>query len=411
MFENVFNSLFGSDDDSNKNAGQTNPDDGGDTDDPQNGGEAGDALPGGVDPSAPYEPRVADDFDPDDEPTSDPADGAAAVARNASDTNTVVPQSDGPIITPPVRVLFQYDGRWAYNNLRPPNTQNGCYSPSEKSQRGEGDPNSWKDNGCYPTCFTMVMRWWCEDYPPTKGAVDVPNKYATYPATLDPVAMCQIFSGTPYFHCALNAKNPLALRCQTAMASNTQPDNGKAGPTTGSPPKCNTLFSLSPPSPDGSQPCTGGCGADFTKSSSSASVAAGHNTYSVGEISPYAKQLGFQGNKMSFERWPCLKTSGDDKAAKLKAWLLCGPVLANMTNPGHWVVVTGYRDNIIHLSDPGWIIAKKKKYFKGGTTGDGDTTGVGYVTVDEAWLAFVINLDLITFHSIVDANQNAAWLN
>lgn len=399
--------MFDGDDEDDQEGGApgASQNDGGDSDDPQDGGTSSDSLdgglPGGIDPDVPHEPRVSGDPNPDDPPSGNDADGSAAVARNATDTNTVAPQTDGPIISPPVRILFQYDGNWAYKNLRPPSQQNGCYSPLE-TNHSEGDPNSWKDNGCYPVSFTMVMRWWCEDYPVTQGNITLP---AAYSKPLDPLKMCQIFSNTPYFHCGGGG---LAARCTTSLPSNKQPANGSPGPTTGATPTCNTPFTKSPPAGDGTQPCAGGCGTDISKLDASACQRAGHNTFSVGEIAPYARQLSYGGNNMTYERWKCTGETGDAKTAKLKAWLLCGPVMACMTKPGHWVVVTGYRDKTIHLCDPGLVI-NSKKYFQSGVPGDGDANGSGYVLVSEDWLAFVMALDLITFHPIVDANQNAAW--
>ncbi len=395
MFENVLNSLFGGGDDPQNNGGSSDPQDAGAADVPQDGGA--EALPGGIDPDVPHEPRVSGDPDPGDPPADDSTDGSASAARNATDTNTIGPQADGPIITPPLRVLLQYDTGWAYKNLRPADKQNGCYSPLE-TDHGEGDPNSWKDNGCYPVSFTMVMRWWCEDYEVTQKQVVAPSNFIAYPSTLSPLTMCQIFGGSTTFHCTAK---PLQPRCPTSLPSNNQPGNGPQGPTTGAP-KCNTLFSLSPANPDGTQPCKG-CGTDLSKLDPSANMRAGHGTYSVGEIAGYAKQLSFQGNNMSYERWKCDKETGETKTAKLKAWLMCGPVMVNMTKPGHWVVVTGYRSQIIYIGDPGHVVASKK-YYKGGTPEDGN------VQVDESWLACVMAMDLLTFHPIVDANQNAKWL-
>jgi len=361
---------------------------------------------GVIDPDVPQEPRVSGDPNPDDPPAGGDTGVNACVARNATDTNTVAPQPDGPIILVPVRILLQYDTRWAYNNLRPPDKQNGCYSPLEQKERGEGDPNSWKDNGCYPVSFTMVIRWWCEDYPVTKGQIVLPTNFSAYPATLDPLSMCKIFNGTPYFPCF--AGSPLAPRCPTVLASNSQPGNGPPGPTTGNPPKCNTLFSKSQPAADGTQLCAGNCQTDLSKQDPTACTGPGHGTYCVGEVAPYARKLSFQGNNMTYERWKCLGETGANKAAKLKSWLGCGPVMVNMTKPGHWVVVTGYRNQLIHVNDPGLII-RGKPYWKGGVPGDGDPNGNGIVFVTEDWLACVTAMDLITFHPFVDEGENAAW--
>jgi hypothetical protein len=313
-----------------------------------------------------------------------------------------VSQTLDPIIDPPVRILFQWNGAWALQPLRPKNMRNGCFSPLE-TKRSTGDPNNWADNGCYPVSFTMAVRWWSEDFPTTKGNVSFPTTYPSTQATLDPLELCRRFTGDVYFPCGLDSKHPLAPRCPQPLPSNTQPRGANA---TTLPATCNTLFSLQ--NADGT---CGGCGTDLSQLDAASNTRAGYNTYAVGEVAPFAKQLSFEGNNMTYERWRCSGMSGNDKAAKLKAWLAFGPIMVLMIPPGHWVLVTGYRNGTIYMCDPGAVICGSKwlKQANQRVADGADTGGQGYVSVADTWLTIVQAMDKVTFPTATGEGENASW--
>jgi hypothetical protein len=154
-----------------------------------------------------------------------------------------------------------------------------------------------------------------------------------------------------------------------------------------------------------------GCGADISKLDSQSNTRAGYNTYVVGEVSTFATQLSFEGQKMTYERWRCSQTSGDAKAAKLKLWLASGPIMAMMNPPGHWVLVTGYRDGTIYICDPGAVICKGK-WLKARNKRVADTSdpgGQGYISVPDSWLSIVQAMDKVTFPTATGEGENASW--
>jgi hypothetical protein len=249
----------------------------------------------------------------------------------------------------------------------------------------------------------MAVRWWSEDYPITKGKVVFPSKYPATQDTLDPLELCRRFTGDVYFPCLIDGKHPLAPRCPQSLPTNTQPKGNNA---TTLPLTCNTLFSLQDP------PGTcKGCGADISKMDPKSNTRAGYNTYVVGPVSGFAAQLSFEGQKMSYERFQCSGMTGDVKAAKLKLWLASGPIMAMMNPPGHWVLVTGYRDGTIYICDPGAVICKGKwlKASNKRAADNSDAGGQGYISVADSWLSIVQAMDKLTFPTATGEGENASW--
>jgi hypothetical protein len=229
-----------------------------------------------------------------------------------------------------------------------------------------------------------------------------PSTYPAVQAQLDPLEMCQRFTGTSYFPC--QASESLAPRCPTPLPTNTQPKGSLASTL---PAMCNTLFSKANPD----QTCGGGCGTDLSQLDPNQNKRAGHSTYIVGPIAPFAQNLTYESINMTYERWQCSGQSGDVKAAKLKSWLECGPIMTCINPPGHWVLVTGYRDGTIYICDPGAVICGTKWLTQGHAriADDADPGHQGYITVSDGWLSIVTTMDKITFPTAMGEGENASW--
>jgi hypothetical protein len=66
---------------------------------------------------------------------------------------------DDIYLDPPVRLLAQYDGRWAQKRIGGPKT---------------GRMLDWRANGCNASTAAMILRWFAEDC--TAGSVPFPTK-------------------------------------------------------------------------------------------------------------------------------------------------------------------------------------------------------------------------------------------
>jgi hypothetical protein len=62
-------------------------------------------------------------------------------------------------LDPPVRLLPQYDRRWAQERIAGPKT---------------GRMLNWVENGCNASTATMILRWFAEDC--TAGTIPFPTK-------------------------------------------------------------------------------------------------------------------------------------------------------------------------------------------------------------------------------------------
>jgi hypothetical protein len=66
---------------------------------------------------------------------------------------------DDIYLDPPVRLLAQYDGRWAQERIGGPKT---------------GRMLDWRANGCNASTAAMILRWFAEDC--TAGSIPFPTK-------------------------------------------------------------------------------------------------------------------------------------------------------------------------------------------------------------------------------------------
>lgn len=347
----------------------------------------------GVDPAAPAAPVA------DPPPVAD--DGASQADQARGPQSQPLAQTLDPIIEPPVQIFYQYaatpyTSTWMKDVMRRPGQRNGVYPP--KVPKGLS-PNGW-DNGCHPISFTMVLRWWSEVFIPTLSTPGNPPPAIIYsptnqpiPKPLDPVQMCQLFTGTPYFDSYLPGgvtKKPRCKKCNTELPN-------PAGVCPGSFPDC-----------------------------PGATITSDYLNYGPGDwcvnhdmIAVYAQKLSFEGASMTFTAYPCANGTADDaKKKKLKEFLALGPVMVNISKPGHFVVATGYRDNIIYVCDPGWVLRRydDQKPFVNThpqnrqlSAGEDCAGHPGYVTVDDSWLKMVIRLESITFPSAIGEGENAAF--
>jgi hypothetical protein len=349
------------------------------------------------------DPTVAgapDASDPNNS-TSPPDNSTAPAAKGAQSPNTMSAiTSVEPIVDPPVRLFCQYGGTWGTQPLRPPAMRNGKYAPKDVAPkkpgdppRKRGDPNSWADNGCYPVCLAMLLRWFTEDYPPTISHVQFPtSKKPGAPAAFDPVEMCLRFNGTQFFDCVLGI--PMVARCPT----------------------CNAAFS----DKLDTGLCGGNCGTDLSTLDPTTNIVAAWNTYNIdgSKVQTYGTQMTMDGTNMTYTRFRCSDSTDAIKTMTLKSWLDTGPIIVNMTNPGHFILVTGYRDGTIYACDPGMIVSGtgwlgdmgQRRPTKAGCTASfgGDSDKRGYVTIPDTkvnkdgktWLSTVIVMDKLTFPNI-----------
>ena len=95
----------------------------------------------------PDDPDILEDIDTE-APTAAPAIGALAVV-----------DGDDIYLDPPVRLLPQYDGRWAHERIAGPRT---------------GRMLDWVANGCNASTAAMILRWFAEDC--TAGSIAFPTK-------------------------------------------------------------------------------------------------------------------------------------------------------------------------------------------------------------------------------------------
>jgi hypothetical protein len=80
-------------------------------------------------------------------------------ASRTGPTIGVVVDGDDIYLDPPVRLLPQYDGRWAYERIGGPRT---------------GRMLDWITNGCNASTAAMILRWFAEDC--TGGSIPFPTK-------------------------------------------------------------------------------------------------------------------------------------------------------------------------------------------------------------------------------------------
>lgn len=189
--------------------------------------------------------------------------------------------SDDIFCDPPVRNLPQWDGRWGGLKLH--------------------DEETWGASGCHPSSIAMVLRWYAEDNPSTKGTFAFPEKSG---------------SSVPHDHYGRR------------MAEAFWPDLGG---------KVNAI---------------------------------NNNVDHDGLLRKAAAALGMQPDEKG-RFGAVLLSMGGNRLETIKNALKTGPIVVNMTHPGHFVVIHGYKDGKLLVSDPGNCIAN---HWEGSVVGAGRPT-------------------------------------
>ncbi len=239
-------------------------------------------------------------------PPSPKAEATVAKATPKITTvNTIGGRKREPMVYPRVRLLKQWDSRWNEGKKKlpgllwkPPWTNTG-----EKKFRPYAN---WQNSGCCPTSLAMVLRWWAEDNPATQGKISFPfgphptGLYSSPP--MNPVDINHRLRGSLYLPTAAKGTSSKIVKGYTVIAYGINYDaTVKAAEK--------VTFELK----------------DGTKKKMTVKY------MPTGLGSKYTEQ----------------------KKEILRKGLTYGPMLANMTYPGHFVVVQGYRGGKIYVCDPG----------------------------------------------------------
>jgi hypothetical protein len=305
----------------------------------------------------------------------------AAIARAAAELaatqyNTLVMHPPDPIVKPRVRLFSQWEGPWAACYVRKPGQRNSPSPDDDKigdnpatPQKAPDGKDNWKNNGCFPTCVSMIVRWWAEDNPETKDKLTFP--FTGSGAALDPVETCRRLFGIPYAPCMKPAQEWLIN--QDAILNGFGSIKRPARPSEG-------LQGLAP--------------------------------YQVFPL-----------------RWKRIALAGDleERRSALKSALQYGPAIVRLQYPAHLVVVDAHRGNEISICDPGAILVNPREWKTGPASRSGADLPAGaaphkgYVQVNdkkvfetadggfkEPWLMQI--LSIIQFY-MSDADIHPEWSN
>jgi len=311
--------------------------------------------------------------------------GKGVVARVAAElsrrhVSTLVMHLADPIVKPRVRLFTQYDGRWGSFYLRGPGQRNTFDEAGDKGAAGNPAVpqvaksvanDGWKDNGCYPTCIAMVVRWWAEDHAETKGLLQYP--FAGAKEALDPIEVCRRLYGRPYVPC-VQAVVPEGLqgnRKVRGFNDYTREWN------------VNQVAILN-----------GFCAITrapraFEGGRGSAEQAMVEKSPELGGVSKRYYLL----HKRMATAWQerpgkFVVMDHEQRRAALKSALQYGPAVVCLQFPGHFVVVDGYRGHTISICDPGAVLTNPNDWdtLPSRRTGDlpaGAAAEAGYVAIDD----------------------------
>lgn len=247
-----------------------------------------------------------------------PSDLPAFLARRAPgsdptvNTLTVSPQ---PIVQPKVRGWSQAQQPWGNAILRPPN------------HRGNPSGDLWRQAGCHPTCLAIVLRWWAEVNPETKGRLVFP-----FVGT----------DGKPGLH----EVTPAPRRMPGEPDGLTPPE------------LCRKLF-----------------GMEFALMRGVDNDLVNQRLAMQGVVlngplpgTEHLAQIGMFGHLLSFVRTPPLLLFESDLGSRdvpnrkraLKFLLQWGPLIVGLKNPSHFVVVSGFRGERLTVVDPGHSIVQDR---------------------------------------------------
>jgi hypothetical protein len=267
--------------------------------------QTADVVPGNDAPDGPRRPLVPPPADPVEIPQ--PVEAYIARTIPAFDEamfNTIKLVDPQPIVQPRVRIWRQGDSPWGSRYLRPKGKRN--------NENAVTDKDIWVQNGCHPTCLAMVLHWWSELNPATKGKLVFPYAGADgAPCVSSHSASFRRMSDEPA------GITPLEL-CRRLFNTDTAPTSGGGG-----------------------------------------------NEYSVnhGALMKGMQQVLFdRGDKriaMTAKGYSTGGTKPEIVKQAMKFFLTLGPIVLCLNHPGHFVLVDGYRDDKMYICDPGSVIDRE----------------------------------------------------
>jgi|GEM_PF-3944215 len=265
--------------------------------------------PGGTDPSSNTDPSTDTDGSTgsgaDDNANVDP--GVAfslpasvngfAAARSAAATNTIGVANCEPIVAPPVYIWKGVSQPWESVWMRPPNCRN------QPTLTWKDD---WCSNGCHPTGLAMILHWWYVSNQETSGQLLFPYNP---PYTLVDTPQVVVPAGEP------DGITPLEL--------------------------CRRLFnSVYPPAIQ-----DGEWKVDHITLTNAVKGINGGPSMQIGPGTP-----------MTYVKYATQGGAQNDIKSAITYLLQLGPILIELSQPAHFVLVCGYRKDIMYICDSGDII-------------------------------------------------------
>jgi hypothetical protein len=242
-------------------------------------------------------------------------------------------QPPEPLVQPMVRLMQQWAAPWGGAFMRPEGQRN-------IAGRVTGN-DSWAGNGCYPTCVAMILRWWTVENPETAGLLDYP-----FPGgePQDPPTACRRLFDSPF----------VPSRAQAVPAE-----------------KQDRLRQLGYDDPTVDRIVDGDAMQNAVRAVRRNDIPG-----------PVAFPITFLRVQMPVDLGL--------RQLTLKFWLQFGPVIALLPNPGHFVVVDGYRAGTIYICDPGNVLVNLRycrtpPRLRGESERPaGEPQSGGYVAIDDA---------------------------
>ncbi|MEW5977110.1 MAG: hypothetical protein AB1898_15015 [Acidobacteriota bacterium] len=262
--------------------------------------------------------------------------------------NRLVTHIPNPMVRPFVRILQQWVAPWGPTFMRPEGQRN-------ISSRVTGE-DSWAGNGCWPTCQAMVLRWWDEDNPDTKGKLNWPGSVTQ--KSLDPPELCRrLFKGNKGFVPCAKSSAPAGPRAED-LNSSDETIRMKAERAA----KAREEFIEKRRKKGYDDPTS-----EFVVSDSLRFAIRNVTRSDVNGTDN--KPLPLDHGRIQLGPPPAPGTPEDLKklevlrrAAEIKFFLHWGPVIALINIPGHWVVIDGYRGHTIYVCDPGNIMVNSSHW-------------------------------------------------
>ncbi len=259
-------------------------------------------------------------------------------ARGGTNANAHSMSDPQPLVAPQPQLFLQGNPTWQ------------CYWMRIASARANPatftTDDDWQQNGCHPTSLAMILNWWHCQNPDTMGSLTFPfpsvsgndsppgnHEPAANPPFpeapgINPLTMCRLLFGYPYAISQGGNVDHEGLRNSVKPMVGTTPSTTPQDP-------CN-------PSPN---PATGGVT-----------------------------------GKLNGKVWPMqvlnYATGPTTVKPALQYLLQLGPVIIGLAKPSHFVVVWGYRNDVMYINDPGAILMSQTHGWGASPSG---VTGAGSV--------------------------------